>query len=251
MRSSPPITAPSLPSTSPPTTSRSPSIRAPAQQDHVGVDRQHAPAYVPPDGQRSVQHGDVCRRRRAPLRSPCAPWRAASSVALNSATTSRATSRGSWSRASTRVALLRVQPPAAAQAPSRDEEAECALCSRDDGVRGSYPALRSFVADRDAQPAHAAIQVRPVGLQPARCLGHVPARRRQRAHDQRALVVVERVAERAVERRRVGQRLARAARRRPRAAPRARACSSTSPPACRIASRSTMFASSRTLPGQR
>ena len=63
-----------------------------------------------------------------------------------------------------------------------------------EGVRRGR-SLASFVADRNAQPPHPAIQVGPVGLQPARRFGHVPARHRQRARDEHALVLVERVAQ--------------------------------------------------------
>ena len=52
----------------------------------------------------------------------------------------------------------------------------------------------------DAEPPHAPVEVRTVRLQPPRGLGHVAAGHRQRARDQHALVLVERVAQRAIER---------------------------------------------------
>ena len=136
--------------------------------------------------------------------------------------------------------LSATAPPAASE-----ESFACGLHRRMVG----RPA--SFVADRNPQPSHSAIQVRTVGLQPSRGVGHVAAGHRQRARDERSLILVERVAQGMLEGRGVGKgrRRSRATRARPEAPPRRRV-SPTARPACRIASRSTMFASSRTLPGQ-
>src|SRR3990172_7703481 len=65
---------------------------------------------------------------------------------------------------------------------------------------------RSLVLRQDAKPLHAAVEVRPVGAQPAGRLGHYAVRSRERAADQQPLVPVERVAERQLRLDEVGER---------------------------------------------
>src|SRR5678816_97469 len=203
MRSSPPITAPSLPSTSPPTTSRSPSIRAPRSRITSLLIASTRPRTWPATVSGPFNTATFPATSR-PASIVVRSVARSVVVALNSETTSRATSRGSWSRART-LSRCCAGSASGTQTPSR-ERRRLRIVLTDDGS-GILPRLRSFVADRDPQPAHPAIQVRPVRLQPPRRLGDVAARRRQRAHDERALVLVQRVGEGAVERRRIGQRL--------------------------------------------
>src|SRR5215210_3103658 len=43
----------------------------------------------------------------------------------------------------------------------------------------------------DSEPLHATIEIRPVSLEPSRCIGDVPARFSERASDDRALEAVK------------------------------------------------------------
>src|SRR5687768_2945260 len=203
MRNSPPIIAPSLPSTSPPTTSRSPSMRAPRSRITSPLIASTRPRTCPPNVSgpfRTATSPATSRPASIAIRSVARSV----VVALNSATTSCATSRGSSSRTG-RLSRCCACSASGTQAPIR-VMTRVRIVLTDDGS-GVVPRLESFVADRDPEPAHPSIQVGPVGLQPTRCLGHVASRRRQCAHDEHPLVLVQRIAEGAVERRGIRQRL--------------------------------------------
>src|SRR5690348_2203291 len=83
---------------------------------------------------------------------------------------------------------------AAVAAPSRTLTAKM-------GSRMGVPVLllRHVARRLDAEPPHAAVQVGAVGGELAGGVGHVALRRRQRAHDQLALVAIQSVGQRHVD----------------------------------------------------
>src|SRR5206468_2729210 len=120
-------------------------------------------------------------------------------------TTSRRTSRGTPSR---RSAGVRCAPARAGMSPASSASLLVNMPTPYSNVGTAPRAVRVLVhraADRDPQPAHAPIKIRPVGLEPPRGLRDVAAGHRQRARDQRAFVVVERVAQGMIEERGIGK----------------------------------------------
>src|SRR5437867_1079639 len=114
--------------------------------------------------------------------------------ALYSRTASSATRRGSVGCSAVTLALsglmtIAVSWAASRVGPRRQKRARRAF----DRISGSSLHVAGWL---EAQPPHPAVQVGAVGGEPAGRLGHVAARRREGARDQRPLEVVERIRER-------------------------------------------------------
>src|SRR6266576_6194918 len=69
------------------------------------------------------------------------------------------------------------------------------------GSRIGWPALvlRHVARRLDAEPPHAAVEIGAVGREFARGVGHVALGRRQRAHDQLALVAIQGLGQRDID----------------------------------------------------